>query len=235
MTDPCPLLDDLLALAERPAQDARWNHVRACPRCRSRLAAYRAFSTTEEGEAPGGEDEAVPRLRAFLESRILGKPASTDFGARPSSGAGPGIGGLLKSAFNPRFLIPAGGAAAIVVAIFLIVRSELPGPSGPPIMREEPAGYATEAVITSPPRISSDGGIELRWRRTASAETYRIRLLDAGMQELRRIEVRSDTLLVLTASHLAGLKEPVFWQVEALREGDRIGDSAPSQLPAEGR
>jgi hypothetical protein len=220
MDDPCLPIEELLALSERPAQDPRWGHVQACPRCRNLLAAYRAFVAAEGGESPG-EREAVPRLQAFLERQIGGEAPAVETGSRP----------FLQRVFGFRALIPAAGAAAILVAIVLLVRDELPAPFGTPTLREEPGSPAAASVVGFAPRILAGGGIELRWKRIPAAETYRVRILDVGMREVGTLPAGSDTLVVVPPSLVAGLTGPAFWQVEALVQGDRIGDSAPAALP----
>jgi hypothetical protein len=221
MTDPCLPIEELLALHEPSARDPHWSHVRSCPRCRNLLAVYRAFVAEDGGESPG-EREAVPRLQAFLERQVRGEVPAVETGIRP----------FLRRRLGLRVLIPAAGAAAILVAVVLFVRDELSSPFGTPTLREESGSPAAAGVVGLAPRVLDGGGIELRWKRNPAAETYRVRILDVGMREVRSLPAGPDTLVVVAPSQVAGLTPPVFWQVEALVQGDRIGDSVPAALPA---
>jgi hypothetical protein len=234
MPDPCPRVADLLELVGRPAQDLeqdwRWNHAQTCPRCRSLLAAYASFAARESGEKVPGESGAVPRLNLFLQRRILGaRPDPTRAGATSQA-----RGRFRLFSRWPRLLVPAFGAAAILIGAFLLVRDDLPAVLHTSALREGPGRSATENVTALPPRVLDGGGIALRWRRIPSAEAYRVRLLDAGLEKVLDLSAGPDTLLVLEQSLLAKQASAVFWQVEALSQGDRIGDSAPARLPREG-
>lgn len=120
---------------------------------------------------------------------------------------------------------------AVVAGVFLLVRDELPWSFRAPALRENPGRPSTEFVAAFSPRRLGNGGVELRWRRMPSAEVYRVRLLDAGLQEVLELKAGPDTLLILDPSLLAQKESAVFWQVEAFSQGDRIADSAPTRLP----
>jgi hypothetical protein len=210
-------------------------HVQACPRCRSLLAAARGFASREQGEACPGEGEAVLRIQAVLKSQLLGaeqdatRPESRSAASRSRAGSAGGkwIAGSLRLAVGRRFVLPAFGAAAIVIGGFLLIRDELPWSFGPSVLREEPGVSSDVSLTALPPRALGGGGIELRWRRSTSAEAYRVRFLDAEMREVGSLSSGAETLLVVPAAAPGGTVVPFFWQVEALSQGDKIGDSAP--------
>ncbi len=210
-------------------------HVQTCPRCRSLLAAARGFASRKQGKACPGEGTALPRIQAVLRERILGaesaaaQPENRPV-SRPPASAFTGKGGmarLLSLAVGPRFLLPAFGAVAVLVGGFLLVRDELPWSSGPSALREEPGALSSVNLATLPPRALAGGDIELRWRRSASADAYGVRLFDAEMREIGSLSAGAETLLVVPASRSDGPAAPVFWQVEARSQGDKIGDSVP--------
>ena len=250
MIDPCLPIGALLALPEEApgeealrekvlpgeaAPDSQMAHVRACPRCRSLLAAARGFATREQGEACPGEGEAVLRIQAVLKSEILDAEQDATrperrlavSRTRAGSAGGGGIAGFLRLALGRRFVLPAFGAAAIAIGGFLLVRDELPWSFGPSVLREEPGVSSNVSLSTLPPRALGGGEIELRWRRSASAETYRVRFLDAELREVGSLSSGAETLLVVPAAAPGGSAVPFFWQVEALSQGDKIGDSVP--------
>jgi hypothetical protein len=235
MTDPCLPIGELVALAGQMTPDPRMAHVQTCPRCRSLLAAASAFASRDEGEACPGEGAAVPRIQALLQQQILGPESSAArlgrrLAASPNpAGAGGGgwIARFLHLTIAPRLLLPAAGVAAILVGSFLLIRDELPWSSGPAALREEPGVSSGLNLIPLPPRLLDGGGIELLWRHSAAAEAYRVLLFDAEMREIARRSTGAETLLVVPATEFHGSAVPVFWQVEALSQGDKIGDSVP--------
>jgi len=221
MTEPCLSIEELLALSERPESDPRWRHVRACPRCRSRLQAYGIFLSLAQEEPSPGEEEAVAHVTPVLREQIQG---AGPVARQPSP---------QRRAWFPRVLVPAFGAAAVVAGVLLLGRDLLPHPSGPAAVREAPASVREAVVAAAPARALADGTLDLRWSTVASADAYRVRILDAALQEVARLEAGSDTLLLVPIATARGWPtRAAFWQVQALSEADRIADSAPLPLPS---
>ena len=221
MTEPCLPIEELLALSERPESDPRWSHVRACPRCRSRLKAYGIFLSLAQEEPCPGEEEAVEHVTPILREQIRK--------------AGPVLQGTppKRPAWFPRRLVPAFGLAAVVAGVLLLGRGSLPHPGGAGQVREAPSTTRESAVTAATVRTLTDGSLELRWSAVASADAYQVRILDAGFQEVARLDAAGETLLVVPVASVRGWPtQAAFWQVEALSVADRIADSAPAALPS---
>ncbi len=237
-SQPPPIPTDAGA-SNPPLPDDTWAHVRSCPRCRSLLAAYHEFESPQVRDRCEGEPEAVARLGAFLESMIVGPGAAPTVAAIPGArrlaggraGEATRVGEIFRLLTGSGRLVPVAGAAAIVAAVFLLVRGNVDTALRSTVLREQPAESAVGSIVVFPPRPVAGRGLELRWRRGGPDDTYRVRLLDSGMREVGCVEAGRETLLVLATSALTGPRLPVFWQVEALREGDRVGDSPPGELP----
>jgi hypothetical protein len=225
MTEPCLPLEELLALAESEAGDPRRDHVNHCPRCRSRLTAYGFFTSLDRDDPCPGEGQAVVQLAATLRDRIGSGDLSRAAPARPKArGRSPW--------WAPRLLVPALGAAAIVAGVVLLVRDQLPSTPSAPALREEPASLREAVVAALPAQVLLDGSLELHWNVVSGADAYRVRLLDAGLEEIARFDAGQGSSFVLTVADLqAWSSRAAFWQVQALAEGDRIADSAPVALP----
>ncbi len=264
MTEPCLPFDELLALSEGSRDDPRWAHVHGCARCRSRLKAYGLYIALGQEAPHAGEEQAVARLAETLQARIgsdapvaealptgvvgpdelpspAGSPRPSPRGRLERAAQGPTRwGGLLQLLRPPRMLVPALGAAAILVGIVLIARDEpwwprgsgWPGSSGGPVLREQPTSQEEPALSVFPARPLADGGVELRWSAIASADAYRVRILDPGLQEIACLDAGAETRMVIPAASLRTWSvQAAFWHVEALAQGDRIVDSAPTALP----
>jgi hypothetical protein len=236
MTEPCPPLAELLALADSETDDPRRDHVRTCPRCRSRLSAYGFFSSLDRDDPCPGEEQAVARLTATLHDHIEHDEPVQPVVRQPAE-PGRKVSPARSPWWAPRLLVPAFGVAAILVGVFLIVRDDLPGPVGAPAVREEPGPSQESVVVTAPARTLPDGSLELRWSAVTGTDAYRIRILDSGLREIARYDTGTAISLVLrVADQQAWPSRAAFWQVQALSEGDRIADSAPEALPgASGR
>lgn len=227
MIEHCPAARDLLALAESEPGEAGdeglTRHAASCPRCRSLLAAYGGFTAMASRESRRDEEQVVARLRASLEKRILGQRPSPERRARR---------GIDRREGWLRLLVPACGAAAILLAAFLVFRSETDRPSPVPVLREGPGVSPRTAVLALPVQVLPDGRIMLAWNRVPTADSYRVRILDAGLRELAALAAGPDTSLVLDPpSVVGGEPSAAYWQVEALFRGDRVGDSVPKRLP----
>ncbi len=245
MTDPCLSFQELLSLLEATESAARWAHVLDCPRCRSRLAAYRRFAALqgdEEGSERGREDLAVDRLNAAIRSRLRGQeiPSGLPAGDRVADrskfridrGSQAPFAGRVRAIFTLPRLLPALGAAAILVGAFFLVRDQLPWPAGPGPMRDESRPGSASTIETLGERRLSDGSIEFRWRPIPGAHAYRIRLLDQGLEEIARVAVPAGSSAVLSATDPALRSgRGAWWQVEALEAGDRVAESIPRPLP----
>lgn len=228
-TEPCPRIADLLVLAGRPgddpAQGPLWDHATACPRCRGLLAAYDAFTrAAPSADRAPGEEKVVARLRGVLEERIRRAGVDTVEPARRYTPR--------PRAAWLRLLLPACGATAIVLALFLWMRDEPTPGRYRAALRAEPGDEGRASLLALPVRPLPDGRIEMIWHRLPAADAYRVRILDLGLRTLQVLPAGSDTSMVLDPSHLAGEGPAVYWQVEALRSGDRIGDSVPARLNA---
>jgi hypothetical protein len=218
---------DSVEMRNRP-EDSRWIHLRSCPRCRSLLAEYEAFAAIGEpaqGQVAPGEEEAAHRLQNLLKSRIQ-EP-------RPPAPARPAQA-RRSSPWWSRFLIPALGATAVLAGAFLMFQDRLLEMRHPSALRGLPEASMPGSVATLPPHWL-ERGIELSWRRSPEADAYRVRILNAGLQELRAFPAGSDTMLILDPLALTRLAGAAFWQVEALSRGDQLGESTPARLPPTGR
>jgi hypothetical protein len=241
MNSPCPSLEDLLALLDSGPSGPRWDHVRSCPRCRSRLAGYRLFADPPEGkEARPGEEPAVSRLSRHLEDRILRDiPADPERRARETSAPirPPHPARILRWKRWLAILTPAVGAAAVLVGTLLYVREELP------LWRTRERILRGAAGVESPfasganlhalsARQRADGGLELLWNRAPGADSYRLEFLDAGFHETGRLSTSADTMAILTPDKLQGLRAAgaLYWRVEGISQGDQVAESAPSPL-----
>jgi hypothetical protein len=232
----CLPIEELLALPDVAASDPHWEHVRACPRCRSLLASFRDFERSPGGAAARpGEDAAVARLASALEAEILGggRPAQA-----PSQSVAPLRGATVdRSRWSWRrlfsTLIPAVGAAAVVAGAFLLLREEAPIRRHPePVMRGDGSGQGSTLVGHSP-RLLPGGGIEFCWARFPAADGYVLLFLDAGFRETARL-AGGDTSSAVSSARLLKLAQggAVYWQAEALEQGDVVAKSAPAPLPA---
>lgn len=251
MTDPCLPFQELLSLLEATESDARWTHARGCPRCRSRLAAYRRFAALQEDEAQSEEvdpaarrreDLAVDRLNAAIRNHTLsqevdsGLPAGRRVADRTAFRFGQRFptlfAGRVRSILTLSRLIPALGVAAILVGTLLLVRDQSPWPAEPGPMRDESQPGSIATIETLGERRLADGSIEFLWRPIPGEHAYRIRLLDQGLEEVARVAVTAESSAVLPATDPALRSGRVaWWQVEALDAGDRVADSIPRPLP----
>lgn len=230
MKERCPDPRDLLALAGGApgarAQDGRWAHAQSCPRCQSLFAAHAAFARAPSwDESAPGEDAVAERIGAAIERAVL---ASGDGGrGAPIRRTVP-----LRRSLWPRLFVPALGAAAIVVAAVLVLEETRPQHGGPSALREgSPTLAAHPGVLPLPVRRLEDGRIELAWRRHPSADGYRVRILDAGFEELQCLATGADTSVIFDPTEDA-LR--LYWVVEAYEGGDRIASSVACRLGPEG-
>ena len=251
MTDTCPPEKELLRLGPHAgpddARDPLWEHVRTCPRCRSVRKAHQLFLT--KGTESPGDREAVGRLTSAIEDRILGSSA-VPAGRRETAATRsfPGRSFSLRDLLRPRVVVPALGAAAVLFGLVLIARDQAPWREAPwrsrsSVLRETAPRDITigsrrgpstpNVLIPSPPRPLAQGRTELRWPRVPSADSYRVRLLGADLTVLRTVELGTDNSAVVDPSP-SGQPPAVFFEIEAVAEGETIAVSRPRVLKSQG-
>lgn len=238
MTDRCFGFEELDEILRRGAGDRRREHVDRCPRCRSRLVLYQSYVVLHE-EAGGpaedsdpGEIAAAEQLRGVLERNILG-PSRGVIAARADRSRSRWLSRLFGPLLRRRRLAPALGFATLLIAGVLFIRTWEPWTDRGIVFRDAGDPSPPRDIALSPPVLMHEGGLELRWKSVPGADTYRVRLLGSGFEELARFDAGPDTLLLLTVGEIQQLSDPPsvsFWLVEGLSFGDRIAESAPAIL-----
>jgi hypothetical protein len=90
-------------------------------------------------------------------------------------------------------------------------------------------GDARTEFSLEPPRVLSDGAIELRWAAIPDADAYQVILLRDDLSEVARLDATADLSVTVEPSLLpAGSTR---WQVAAFREGALEAESLPQYLP----
>ena len=217
----CILPEQIEEILGIPSDDERRKEVEQCPRCRSLLRQYRAFSTITIDDM----DEAAevrPRLHRFLDERI--RRGSEEAVDRESS-----LWARLAAVIRSR---PALAAAAVVAAVILIV-TLVPwqgADKGGIVLRGDEDAIA--AFELPPADLSAPGHVSLHWRPVAGAEFYRVVIYDASFNEMFS-RIVTDTALTLPTSELSRVWETAStlqWEVEALRHGDVVNRSKTGLL-----
>jgi hypothetical protein len=83
------------------------------------------------------------------------------------------------------------------------------------------------------PELLEPGRLRLGWQPVEGADSYRVLLFDANLEELVRLDAGPATTLTLQTDSVEGLPVAgtlVLWQVVALRRGDELARSRPAGL-----
>lgn len=200
MMNACIPIADLSVVAALPVGEPRRDHLDACPRCRARLEAYRAFMVADE---PAGADaDAAERiLAARLHQEIVGPPRRGVVRRFPTSNLTTGLLAL----------------AAVLVLTLVVPRFLQVGdhPGADPVLR----GDASSEVMTLRSTAPGEGSWDLSWDAVQGADDYRVILLDEDLAEISRQRTGG-------ATTWSSAKEgAVLWRVEALRSGEPVAVS----------
>lgn len=238
MDEGCFRIEGLEEVASLPTEDPRRSHLDRCPRCRTRLASYRAFV---DGAMPEGADPVagVEAMTRALRLEIFAGPQAP----RESSAAVVGVDGLgfeervqqfLATLFTRR-LRPAWGVLAVMLC-FLAVREGL---RISPVRNDGINIRGTEdselVPLAGTAEVLSEGFIQFRWTEAEQAERYDLIICAVDLREIMRIDagVQTTHALRIDASiKQAGQRGPLFWRVSAMRDGVEIARSALIALEA---
>lgn len=209
MKDRCERWETLTEAAALPAGDPRRDHLDRCARCSARLAATRAF--LHDNRVPAGADvaDADLRLKAVLNTEVLGAPVRK-----------------MRERHWTRF---AGATAALAAALALIVIAprmtsieEAPAPGT--VLRGEVEADAFELQSEMRP----DGALDLSWQMIAEADDYAVTLFDDSLAAMATVATGGRRSLAWPADEPA----PAFWLVTALAKGDPIATSRAAAIGA---
>jgi hypothetical protein len=207
----CPELVDLAQWAAASAEDPRRVHTQDCPRCGARLASLYLFCDPQP--LPVGADltDAEARLARSLR-RELAVPRA----------------GILRFAGRRSLAV----AALLVVMAGLYAGSDLLRPAPTIVLRETP--FTTLILRLGAVDWQREGTLRVAWSSVPGAEVYAVLLVDAGGDELKRLDGTAACELVVTpgAMGAAAAASPLFVQVAALRSGDEIARSLPRLVPS---
>lgn len=245
MNSECPPLESFEDLLALDADDPRRLHLHACPRCRARAMAFRAFldpgplpdgarpqearahlSRVIRAEAERTMEQRVERTMEPEVERTI-KPAAEPLVERP--GDGRGIWGAVAAWFRPGWR-PMIGLASVVVVVFLIARVAVDRqPGDAPVMR---GGESAGEFESSLPRAAAtaDGALSIDWRALPGASRYAVAFYSLDMSEILQVGTVDSTKLTLPSSILQRLGPSgtvVFVRVLAFDRGDPIAQSAP--------
>jgi hypothetical protein len=237
MSDQCFRIEELAEVARLPVDDPRRAHLARCPRCRARLASYKAFM--DSAELPEGADtaDAKSRLSLAMQREIFGvhaaqieADASVSRSTGRDSGASPEgpIRRLMQLLTMPA-LRPVWAVG--VVALLVVVVHEALQPArvtqGPITLRGTDEGSG--AAVAAEARVLEDGSILFSWNPITDADRYELVLYGADLSEIGRLDAGPANFLMLrpdarpeAARHGVGL----FWRVLCLRGGDELVRSA---------
>jgi len=218
----CLETEELGDVLESDPGDPRRRHVRVCPRCAARLAAYQEFLALRGEAKDAREEDAAARLNAFVEEAVLG--------GAPWPQDAPAMGPLrqwLASLARPHRLVPACAGVLAVAILALIVRPWEAGHDAPLRLRGE---EAAAAVHTFDPVPGENGTLLLRWSAVPGAQTYVVVILSPGFLELGRLEAGADTVVAIGPATLPQRPFRGFWQVRAAAELAEVSRSRPAPL-----
>lgn len=227
-TERCAAMEDLAALLKLPPQDPRRRHLDGCPRCRARVVTFLEFT-----EAPNDVPrdlllDAETKLDAALRRELAlgGDPRGEDAAAP--------FRRWLASLTLPRSGFAWVGAAAVVVAVVAAVRIFAPRPEEPFLLRGSEEHVAPGASTALALRaVPAEGGVDLSWSAVPGADAYEVRIYGTNLEEIVRLRPTPEARLILKRTDLPVSAAPgavVLWKVVALRDGDPLSESAPSQL-----
>ncbi len=227
----CIAEDRLPLISDLPPDDPARHHLARCARCRARVAALEAFSDPETQPAGSHAEQADAHLASILDREIYGPTASQSLPEARTAERG-GIGSILRILWRP-VLRPVWAVGFVLLAI--VGFREMQQTVDDRIVLREDGRPATSALLLHEPTLGKDDRITLRWSPWAGATHYAVVLLDADLEEQRRIETGHDPMWTLETEDSASLRAGAypFWRVIALRDGDVIGSSktAPFLLP----
>lgn len=229
MTEKCLSLDELRTIGSLPANEPRRQHLDRCPRCRARFASFRDFMEPAVAANGSKPDEADARLAAILDQEI--SSVSTDrqhSRQEDESEQGGLLGRLLQSLWQPA-LRPVWTVGIVVLAFFGIREVwDWQSDQGDRIILRQSSDTPTVVLQTEEPQVQPDGAILLSWKPVTDADSYRISFLGVDLVELQNLDAGSRTSIAVSPDNLSergGSREPLFWQVRALRGGDEIASS----------
>ena len=218
MTERCFHMDELASLLELSPGDPRGQHLAACPLCRARLAAYKAF-VAEGPQLPGSQPErAKAELDQYLAGMILGD-SGTDGKA--------GFWTKLRPRRISRFALVPGLAAAAAAVILLVVFN----PFSKDRLRHEAPLRGLEspthggASISTQPVVIESGTVTFRWALVPECDRYEIQVFDAKLEQVARFETNRGMALEVNIDRIPASGGPLWWRVVAFRDGDEAAHS----------
>jgi hypothetical protein len=223
----CPTEAELAEALGLAADDPRHVHLDGCPRCRARLAEYRAFLAAPAGVPGDDATDAERRLLAFI-VREIAPVASAAPPAIPSPLA------RLRAWWGSPAAAPALALAAVAVvaggvALVALTRGPL-GRSAPDVLR----GESAEALAPLSTVPGTDGALVLRWAALSGADAYELALHSGDLVEVARIGPLTGTSHALAPGALAGVArgDTLLWRVRALAAGAALAESEVGTLIA---
>jgi hypothetical protein len=220
MTERCFHMDELASLLDLGPEDPRERHLAACPLCRARLAAYKAFVTEGPPLAGSRPEQAEKELDAFLAKMVHG-----DSGAREETG----FWTKLRPRRIPRFVFVPGLAAAAVAVILLVVLNPFSGnqPQKMAPLRGIESPETGGAVLSTQPVVIEDGTVTFRWSPVPGPHSYEIQVFDATLEQIAFFEAKGDATLRVSIDQIPAAGGQLWWRVVAYHDGD---ESVHSQL-----
>jgi hypothetical protein len=228
MTERCFHMDELASLLDLKPGDPREQHLAACPLCRARLAAYKAF-VAEGPPLTGSQPErAKADLDEFLVRMIYGDSRA---------GGETGFRARLRQQRISRFVLVPGLAAAAVAVILFVVLS----PFSRDRLRQEaplrgiesPTADGSELAVQ--PAVITDGVVTFRWYHVPGSDRYEIQVFDAKLEQIARFEANRQEALEVSISQIPATGGPLWWRIVAFRNGDAVAHSPLSPLELRGR
>jgi hypothetical protein len=196
MESVCYRPEELAEILDLDDSDPRRSHLGSCPRCRARLATYEEFRSAPPAVTGPQLDDALSRLGHSMDEEIWGEAAP-----RPK----PRVVRSRPSWLSwPRFPIlrPALVLAAVLLVVVIVdsVRQQ-PSERGIVLRTEKTVGDDFEV---DPPRLGTDGSLEVRWSPVTGADSYRVLFLSAKLEEIATVDA-SDNSLRLELERTRGL------------------------------
>jgi hypothetical protein len=201
-TDRCIGTLELGEIEHWADSDPRRTHLRQCARCQAELASYREFVQPPDEPSQALPESAARALRAAFAAELRR--------TRDRS---------LRRPVVLRWPLLAASAVAAALLIGILGPWNEPESLGP--LRAGEPGTARARLELGVVVRSADGGIALRWSPVEGADSYRIRLFDAELNEIGAAVLTSDTSLQLPAESIVARA----WQVDAVRAGVSIAAS----------
>lgn len=224
MTEHCYTWQELDQLLELAAEDPRRQHLSGCPLCRARLAAYRQF-LAKEPLAPGSQQaEAEARLAAFIARTFRGEPGVA-VKTRPP------LLTRLEPILRPRRIMGPALAMAAVLALLVLLK---PFPLGQRrwqgSLRSADSTASGGLSLLVGAKLDSEGIIIFQWHPWPQTGLYRVQIFTPELVEFAGFPAQSDTFLRVPLVAIRETREPLFWRIQVLRDGDEIAHSAPMAL-----